>query len=98
MIFAIWVISPYNVIVIVPFEEGVASKKLLQRAKSLGSLQPKQFVKEYLNIQGDQEIRARFSNQKKNMKAANKYNEIWRVFSKFSLVFKNLYGIKKIPV
>ncbi len=25
-------------------------------------------------IQGDQEIRARFSNQKKNMKAANKYN------------------------
>jgi len=40
----------YNVIVIVPFEEGVASKKLLQRAKSLGSLQPKQFVKEYLNI------------------------------------------------
>jgi len=49
-------------------------------------------------IQGDQEIRARFSNQKKNMKAANKYNEIWRVFSKFSLVFKNLYGIKKIPV
>jgi hypothetical protein len=49
-------------------------------------------------IQGDQEIRARFSNQKKNMKAANKHNEIWRVFSKFSLVFKNLYGIKKIPV
>jgi hypothetical protein len=51
-----------------------------------------------INIQGDQEIRARFSNQKKNMKAANKYNEIWRVFSKFSLSFKKLYGIKKIPV
>jgi hypothetical protein len=49
-------------------------------------------------IQGDQEIRARFSNQKKNMKAANKFYEIWRVFSKFSLVFKNLYGINKIPV
>jgi hypothetical protein len=43
---------------------------------------------------GDQEICARFSNQKKNMKAANKYYEIWRVFSKFSLAFKNLYGIK----
>jgi hypothetical protein len=25
-------------------------------------------------VQGDQEIRARFSNQKKNMKAANKCN------------------------
>ena len=49
-------------------------------------------------IQGDQEIRARFSNQKKSMKAAIKFYEIWRVFSKFSLVFKNLYGIKKIPV
>jgi hypothetical protein len=55
-------------------------------------------LKNTIYIQGDQEIRARFSNQKKNMKAANKYNEIWRVFSKFSLVFKNLYGIKKIPV
>ncbi len=57
-----------------------------------------QNLKDCRNIQGDQEIRARFSNQKKNMKAANKYNEIWRVFRKFSLVFKNLYGIKKIPV
>jgi hypothetical protein len=38
-------------------------------------------------IKGDQEIRARFSNQKKNMKAANKNYEIWREFGKFSLVF-----------
>jgi hypothetical protein len=37
-----------------------------------------------------------FQIKKKNMKAANKYYEIWRVFSKFSLVFKNLYGIKKL--
>ncbi len=28
------------------------------------------------------------------MKAANKYNEIWRGFSKFTLVIKNLYGKK----
>ena len=54
--------------------------------------------KVFLFVQGDQEIRARLSNQKKNMKAAIKYYEIWRVFSKFSLVFKNVYGIKKIPV
>ena len=54
--------------------------------------------KVFLFVQGDQEIRARLSNQKKNMKAAIKYYEIWRVFSKFSLVFKNLNGIKKIPV
>ena len=69
--------------------------------KSLNYLAKKRMASKWLKvqkIQGDQEIRARFSNQKKNMKAANKYNEIWRVFSKFSLVFKNLYGIKKIPV
>ena len=55
------------------------------------------WFKTLLYLQGDQEIRARFSN-KKNIKAAIKYKEIWRVFSKFSLVFKNVYGIKKIPV
>ena len=37
-------------------------------------------------IQGDQEIRARFLNQKKNMKAANKYNEIWTL-KKISIFF-----------
>jgi hypothetical protein len=45
-------------------------------------------------IQGDQDIRARFS----NIKAGIKYYEIWWVFSKFSLGFKNLYSIKKNPL
>jgi hypothetical protein len=29
------------------------------------------------------------------MKPAIKYNEIWRLFSKFFLVFKSVYGRKK---
>jgi hypothetical protein len=53
---------------------------------------------EKVPIKGDQKICASFSNKKINMKAAIKYKEIWRLFRKFSLVFKNAYGIKKIPV
>jgi hypothetical protein len=32
------------------------------------------------------------------MKAAIKYNEILRVFIKFSLVFKNVYGLRMLRV